>query len=266
VPIRSQVELPRISQEEMRSLDYQVMAHAFASQNELGRLCDESVYQKDLAARLITAGLGPVLAEYPIEVCHADFTVTYRCDLVVSNRVIYELKTSSNLAPEHQAQLLNYLFLTNTTRGKLINFRPQSVASRFTNTTLDEYERHRIDVNDRRWSASATGHDLQALVLELLNDWGLFLELALYNDAIIHFLGGIERVISQVPMSRSGIALGNQQFLLAAHDTAFQLTAFTENLTDYEDHLSRILRHSPLSSMHWINMNHHLVQFVTLAR
>ena len=44
----------------------EVMTHVFASQNELGCLCDEAVYQNDIALRLEAAGLGPVAKEVPV--------------------------------------------------------------------------------------------------------------------------------------------------------------------------------------------------------
>lgn len=267
MPIHCPVRIAKLPCDEMRRLDYQVMAHAFASQNELGRLCDESVYQVDLVARLTAAGLGPVLDELPVEVTHADFKAAYKLDLVVANLAVYELKTVSVLIGEHQAQLLNYLFLTNSSRGKLINFRSKSVESFFVNTSLDDAQRRRMELEDHRWSAATVaGRDLKFLMLELVRDWGLFLEVALYCEAIIHFLGGFDRVVSQVPMFRQGISLGKQEFLLAGPDVAFRVTAYTEHLNDHETHLSRLLRHSPLRALYWINMNHHLVQFVTLTK
>ena len=58
-------------------------------------------------------------------------------DLVVNRRGIYELKTVSALTPAHFAQLLNFLFLTNAARAKLINFRRASVESQFVNSALE---------------------------------------------------------------------------------------------------------------------------------
>ncbi len=56
------------------------MRHAFDSQNELGRLCDEVIYQNDLAIRLVAADLGPTETQIPVEVTHGSFTKTYRLD------------------------------------------------------------------------------------------------------------------------------------------------------------------------------------------
>jgi hypothetical protein len=72
MPITSVISLNPMEQEDSARLDYQVMRHAFESQNELGRLCDEAIYQNDLAARLEAAGL-PTLREVPMTVTHRDF-------------------------------------------------------------------------------------------------------------------------------------------------------------------------------------------------
>ena len=48
-PFHCPIPLRRLSRPEFDELSRQIMAHAFASQNELGRLCDEAVYQNDLA-------------------------------------------------------------------------------------------------------------------------------------------------------------------------------------------------------------------------
>ena len=46
----------------------------------------------------------------------------YRLDLVVENQVIIEIKSISNIAPIHEAQVLSYLKMSRLQRGLLINF------------------------------------------------------------------------------------------------------------------------------------------------
>jgi GxxExxY protein len=139
-----------MEQKDFARLDYEVMRHAFECQRELGRLCDEVIYQSDLALRLQTAGL-LVRKEVPVTVSHRDFAKTYSLDLVVANAGIYELKTARALTGEHEAQLLNYLFLCGSQRGKLINFRPARVQSRFINTSLTQEERRQFELETNGW-------------------------------------------------------------------------------------------------------------------
>lgn len=47
---------------------------------------------------------------------------TYEADLVIGNKIIVELKAAKALAPEHEAQLINYLKTTHKRVGYLVNF------------------------------------------------------------------------------------------------------------------------------------------------
>jgi GxxExxY protein len=46
----------------------------------------------------------------------------YRIDLVIEGLIVVELKSVERIAPVHEAQLLTYLWLTNSPIGLLINF------------------------------------------------------------------------------------------------------------------------------------------------
>lgn len=259
--------LPRLTTGELKEIDYAVMHHAYASHKTLGRLCDERIYQADLAARLMEAGLGPVSREVPVAVTHRDFSKTYELDLTVGERAIYEVKVVGSLTTAHEAQVLHYLFLTNTTRGKLINFRPTSVEARFVNTTLDHDERHRSENNADRLSYSVAGAAaIRDIMLALLDDWGLFLDTSLYQEALTHFLGGETMVVAQVPMRRGHNELGNQRFHLAAPDVAFRISTIKQSFSHHERHLRQLLQFSPLKAIHWINLNNHDVTFTTIMR
>jgi len=267
MPISSPVSIRPIHQAEFATIDYRVMRCAFDSQNELGRLCDENIYQNDLAVRLELAGLGPVRKEVPVTITHRDFAKTYWLDLVVGDAAIYELKTESRLAAEHDAQLLNYLFLEGAYHGKLVNFRPDHVESKFINTSLTEHARKQLTVDSQRWSEPDPGSQtLRTMLLEMLEDWGGFLQLRLYTEALIHFLGGEEKVARMVPLSRDGASLGNQRFHLVGTGTAFRVTGLTEGLEQYECELRSLLDHCPLRAIQWINLGGPRIQFVTVTK
>ena len=50
------------------------------------------------------------------------FDEGFRCDLLVENKVVVELKSVEKLMPVHSKQLLTYLRLMNKEVGLLINF------------------------------------------------------------------------------------------------------------------------------------------------
>jgi GxxExxY protein len=268
MPVTSPIALRPCTQKEFTAIDYRVMQDAFECQNELGRLCDELIYQTDLAARLEGADLGPVRTRVPVLVTHCDFSKTYYLDLVVRDSAIYELKVAAQLVADHEAQLLNYLFLGGVSHGKLLNFRPPQVQSRFVNTTLTVEARHKMAIDTSRWKEDGeASRSLRLKFLELVDDWGGFLELPLYAEALTHFLGGEVQVLKSIPLTRNGVALGNQRFHLLAPDAGFRITALAETDADnHEHHLRALLRHSPLSTIQWLNIFQHHIQLVTLTK
>ena len=266
MPITGPPALSPISQEEFAQLDYGVMRMAFECQNQLGRLCDEAIYQRDLAARLMATGLAADM-EVPLRVTHGSFAKTYSLDLVVAQAGIYELKTVRGLAGAHEAQLLNYLFLCGAQRGRLVNFRPAQVESRFVNATLTPAERREFSVEQGGWhERDETDRVFRESLLGLLRDWGCWLDVALYTEALIHFSGGEGRAVQRLPLTRGDVNLGQQCFHLLNQETAFRITALTEGISEYEPHLRAMLRLSPLRTLHWVNLARRNVRLVSLNR
>ena len=110
-----------------------VIGCAFEVINELGAGFLESVYEKALLFALRQKDLSAV-SQHPVRVlfrgeCVGDFFV----DIFVEEKVIVELKAVKVIAPEHQAQIINYLNATGIEVGLLINFGNQKLEyKRFT--------------------------------------------------------------------------------------------------------------------------------------
>jgi GxxExxY protein len=265
MPIICPVQFQRTTEAEFHELDYQVMERVFATHNALGRFCDEVIYHNDLTMRLTDAGMGKVLSEVPVVVSWRDFRKTYYLDLVLGTTHLYELKTATNLAGEHEARTLHYLLVVGANHGKLINFRPASVQWRFVSTTLTPEECRRFTIEDTSWrELDPACVRLRQILQELLHDWGAFLELELYEEALTWFLGGEAKVAQRVEMKRDGAFLGTQKMAVHAPGVAFKLTATTENQARVEAHLRRLLAHTSLKGLQWINFNHHSIELKTL--
>ena len=261
MPIHCPISFPRLTEDEMRPLDFEVMRHVFTTHTALGHLCDESVYQAHLAHLLTAAGF-QTECEVPLALTFRTFAKTLYLDLVVNRRAIYELKTVAALAESHVGQLLNYLFLTNAARGKLVNFRPSSVEAKFVNAVLDDAERRRLCVTDTHWRGAA---EFRRMIEELVADWGTGLDQSLYTQAVVHCLGGEELVTQQVPMELDGVPLGNQRFHLADAETAFRITTFQEKLSgSHQQQLRKQLAPSPLKKLYWVNIARHEVSLHTI--
>lgn len=256
-------KLPRLSSDDVRELDYQVMGVAFQTHEQLGCMCDELIYENDLSASLMNVDFAADV-EVPVRVSHGDFEKIYRIDLIADNRFIYELKTVARLTNEHEAQLINYLLLTNTAHGKLINFRPEKVESRFINAPVSASERMRYEVI--KDSMTIDADQLREIVLRLIDDWGMFLDLGLYTEAITFLVGGEDRIVRTIPLSRNGVQLGTQRFRLLNDESAFRVTGFKRDLNSHRYHLQRLLKRTPLKRIHWINFCRNELSLATIER
>lgn len=83
----------------------------------------ESVYQACLCHELELRKL-PFRQQVDIPITYKGVKLEcgYRIDLIVSDKVIVELKAVQEVLPVHEAQLLTYLHLTGLRIGLLINF------------------------------------------------------------------------------------------------------------------------------------------------
>ena len=94
----------------------------FEVAKELGAGYLESVYEKALLIALQQKGLH-AKAQFPLSVRFRGHVVgEFYADILLEDKVIIELKTVRALAPEHQAQLINYLNATKIEVGLLVNF------------------------------------------------------------------------------------------------------------------------------------------------
>ena len=265
MPIACPLMIRPITDGTFAEIDRLVMGCAFASQNTLGRLCDEAVYEKDLVARLRAEGFADVHTQVPLTVSHEGFSKTYRLDLVVG-QVVYELKTALDLIPEHVAQAIHYAALLGTDRIKLLNFRTPRVAGKLIRTPFASAGRRKVSYDATGWQPlSEQCESLAQRLRMLLADWGAYLEGQLYEEGLIHFHGGEATGLRRIPIVRDGINLGTHEFSCHAHQLAFVVTTMTDSLDTYEQHLRRLLGFTALHGIQWINLNRTQIKMVTLT-
>jgi GxxExxY protein len=240
------------------------MRCAYAAQNALGRLCDERVYENDLARRLHAAGFSSIHTQVPASFNHEGFVREYRLDLVADD-ALYELKTVNAFVPEHDTQVLHYAMLADINHAKLLNFRPVKVQGRLRFNALLGEKHRRIVCDDRSWQAlSPECEALRTRLNSLLNDWGAGLELPLYEQALVHFCGGEALCLRRVPIILEGTELGTQAVQMHAMGLCFHTTAFTNDLDVQESHIRRMLALTGLRALQWINFNHTTISLITI--
>ncbi len=107
----------------VNELTEKIIGRAIKVHRKLGPGFLESVYQAALAYELEKAGI-PFEREKDLPVPYEEIVldVGFRCDFLVDKRVIVECKAVKEVAPIDQAQILNYLNITELQVGLLINF------------------------------------------------------------------------------------------------------------------------------------------------
>ena len=93
---------------------YAIQGAIFDVYREMGCGFLESVYQECLEKEFR-------LQNIPF-VSQAELKLTYKPDFICFNQIIVELKAVKAIAPEHQAQVINYLKASGMKLGILVNF------------------------------------------------------------------------------------------------------------------------------------------------
>ena len=111
-------------------LTEEILGACFEVSNELGTGFLESVYEKALLIALRQKGLN-VVSQAPVAVNFREELVgQFFSDLLVDGEIIVELKVVKTLAPEHLAQVINYLRATGLETALLVNFGNRKVEYR----------------------------------------------------------------------------------------------------------------------------------------
>ena len=107
---------------------YKIVGAAMEVHKELGNGFLEAVYQEALTLEFDGQEI-PIEKEKQIEIYYKDLLLDkkYRADFVCYGKIIVEIKAISELTPEHESQVLNYLNATEYRLGILINFGSKSL-------------------------------------------------------------------------------------------------------------------------------------------
>ena len=102
---------------------YRIQGAVFEVSRHMGTGFLEAVYQECLQIEFATQAI-PFVPAPPLKLVYKGQRLgqLYRPDFVCFDRVIVELKVAREIAPDHRAQVLNYLKATGLRLGLLVNF------------------------------------------------------------------------------------------------------------------------------------------------
>ena len=130
-----------ISRSEIERIAREIIGGAIYVHRQLGPGLLESVYEaamkEELRFRKIHFESQKKLASPFRDVI---LQAELRCDLVVENLIICELKAVEAIAPVHHAQLLSYLKLAQLPKGLLLNFHATTMREGIKSIVNDLYD------------------------------------------------------------------------------------------------------------------------------
>ena len=107
---------------------------------------------------------------------------------------------------------------------------------------------------------------IQDYLIAFLNDVGSGLETHLYQEAIIHSLGGHEKTDSEIQVTVAGQTVGQQNMPMLSNGVALKVTSLDRSLDAHELHTRRLLAHTNLQAVAWINLTLKQITFTTLTK
>lgn len=113
----------KLSKQYLDELTYEVNGAAIEVHKTIGSGLLESVYHRCMEHELNHRGICfKSELVVPIQYKMLELETTLRCDLLIENALVIELKSVANLIPVYDAQLLTYMKLLNVPKGILYNF------------------------------------------------------------------------------------------------------------------------------------------------
>ncbi|MDY0227387.1 MAG: GxxExxY protein [Desulfomicrobium apsheronum] len=121
---------------------YAIQGAMFDVYREMGCGFLEAVYQECLEREFRLRQLSfEAQKELVLSYKGEQLAQTYKPDFICYSKIIVELKAVKEIAPEHKAQLLNYLKASSLELGLLVNFgsHPKAEIVRIANTNFRDF-------------------------------------------------------------------------------------------------------------------------------
>ncbi|MDD8019552.1 MAG: GxxExxY protein [Bacteroidota bacterium] len=127
----------------LNELTFQIVGAAIEVHKALGPGLLESVYHKCLKQELTLRKLW-YASEFIVNVGYKGIVLDteLRCDLLIENLIVVELKSVDSIIPVHEAQLLTYMKLLEKPKGILINFNCSNLFKEGQKTFVNELFRN----------------------------------------------------------------------------------------------------------------------------
>ena len=127
----------------LNEITYDILGAALEVHKILGPGLLESVYHECLAYEFDLRGITYQSEMYvPVTYKEAIINTTFRCDFLVEDAIVVELKAVDAVLPIHQAFLINYINLLEKPKGIMINFNCLNIFKEGQKTYVNKFFRN----------------------------------------------------------------------------------------------------------------------------
>jgi len=128
------------TKKQLDELTYEIVGSAIEVHKELGPGLLESIYHKCLKKELFLRDIN-FKSEFSVPLLYKNepLETELRCDLLIENQIVVELKAVETMLPIFEAQLLTYMKLLEVPKGILINFNVKNIFHEGQKTFVNDY-------------------------------------------------------------------------------------------------------------------------------
>lgn len=129
----------KLTKQYLDELTYEVVGAAIEVHKIMGRGLLESVYHQCMMQELKHRKIN-FLTEFRIQTKYKEqeLNLEFRCDLLIENCLVVELKAVNEMNQNFEAQLLTYMKLLKVPKGILINFNCDNIFAEGQKTYVNE--------------------------------------------------------------------------------------------------------------------------------
>lgn len=129
-----------INKKYLDALTYQIVGAAIEVHKIMGKGLFESVYHQCLKEELTQRNIN-FMTEMKIPVVYKGklLDIDFRCDLLIEQCIVVELKSTNEMTNVFDAQLLTYMKLLKCPKGILINFNCNNIFKEGQKTFVNEF-------------------------------------------------------------------------------------------------------------------------------
>jgi GxxExxY protein len=117
-----------LTKTDLNDLTYELIGASIEVHKSLGPGLLESIYHKCLKQELTIRNIN-FESEFSVPVLYKGISLDtdLKCDLLIENNLVVELKSVIEIHPVHEAQILTYMKLLEAPKGILINFNCKNI-------------------------------------------------------------------------------------------------------------------------------------------